>query len=876
MSPIQQMLLGAGGAVATKTYVDDIFSTFLYKGNNTNNHHIQNGVDLTEGGLVWIKDRDQTSNHTLTDSAYLMNTTNKDFLQTNTNNVAQTGPLINSFESNGFKLSSEWYANSAYDYSSWTFRKAPGFFDVVSWTGGDETYKNISHSLGSVPGMIIVKRVSSGTGDWFVFHRDLNGGTNSWQYRVSLNNTWSESSAGQSFLYSAPTATQFQIGDWFTGNGSDYIAYVFANGCGNSVKFDGTDDHLLTSSSSDFTFGTGDFTIEHWFKTDSTHDGVLVDARMASASYQTNFSTYITSNTYRFYSQGLDRITSSTFDLNTWHHVAAVRNSGTTTIYLNGVSQGTYSDSNNYDNTRFTIGSFGVNTSSYEFNGHISNVKITKGQALYTSNFTPSADSLTQASQGSTASNVKLLCCNSNSIIGTTVGSVTSGGNPTLTNDDPFGDSAANVFGENEDQSVIKTGSYVGTGSAGFEVNVGFEPSWVMVKSATSSENWEMYDSMRGLAVSGDAERLKANTTDSEDTNSNWFAVTANGFIVNSTSGSANSNGQTYIYLAIRRPDGYVGKPIELGTNAFNMPLGLTDGTKPAFNTGFPVDFLTFKKPAASGDWFTGARMMGAFQLFTNSSDDKDSNANILWDFQDGMGGWSGLTSGYQGYGFKRHAGFDVVCYTGNGRTQAEGGQTIKHSLSKTPEMIWLKYKNDSYDWQVYHKGLNGGTNPENYKLQLNDTSSESGNAAWWNNTAPTSTAFTVGDSTRVNYNGGKYIAMLFASVEGISSVGSYDGSLSDVTITTGFQPRFILIKGYNALSNGRQWIVMDSVRGFNPSGNTDYLYLNSSSAQNGGGPEPYISGISSTGFTLLAGKGDTNARFEDGTYRQYIYYAHA
>ena len=106
MSPIQQMLLGAGGAVATKTYVDDVFSTFLYKGNNTNNHHIQNGVDLTEGGLVWIKDREQTSNHTLTDSAYLMNTTNKDFLQTNTNNVAQTGPLINSFESNGFKLSS--------------------------------------------------------------------------------------------------------------------------------------------------------------------------------------------------------------------------------------------------------------------------------------------------------------------------------------------------------------------------------------------------------------------------------------------------------------------------------------------------------------------------------------------------------------------------------------------------------------------------------------------------------------------------------------------------------------------------------------------------------------------------------------------------
>ena len=67
MSPIQQMLLGAGGAVATKTYVDDVFSTFLYTGNATA-RSINTSIDMTEGGLVWIKDRGSAYNHSLQDT----------------------------------------------------------------------------------------------------------------------------------------------------------------------------------------------------------------------------------------------------------------------------------------------------------------------------------------------------------------------------------------------------------------------------------------------------------------------------------------------------------------------------------------------------------------------------------------------------------------------------------------------------------------------------------------------------------------------------------------------------------------------------------------------------------------------------------------
>ena len=56
--PIQQMMLGGGGAVATKTYVDDIFSTYVYTGNNTAGRVVNNGIDFSgEGGLTWIKRR---------------------------------------------------------------------------------------------------------------------------------------------------------------------------------------------------------------------------------------------------------------------------------------------------------------------------------------------------------------------------------------------------------------------------------------------------------------------------------------------------------------------------------------------------------------------------------------------------------------------------------------------------------------------------------------------------------------------------------------------------------------------------------------------------------------------------------------------------
>ena len=169
--PIQQMLLGAG-AVATKPYVDDVFHVQVHAGNSAT-RSINNGIDLAgKGGLIWAKTRNvANSSHTLFDT--VRGATK--YLSSNDGDAeaTYTGNGITSFNNNGYTLGddSSWQGlnHSGNKYVLNTFCKASGFFDVVTYTGNGSN-RTIAHSLGSVPGMIIVKNTSS-SGDWSVYHR---------------------------------------------------------------------------------------------------------------------------------------------------------------------------------------------------------------------------------------------------------------------------------------------------------------------------------------------------------------------------------------------------------------------------------------------------------------------------------------------------------------------------------------------------------------------------------------------------------------------------------------------------------------------------------------------------------------------------------
>jgi len=883
MSPIQQMLLGAGGAVATKTYIDDIFSTYLWEGNATSGRAINNGIDLsTEGGMTWIKRRSSSGgNNCLFDTERGAG----ELLIANQDAAEYTSTArMSAFNSNGFTIGSDNGTNKANeDFASWTFRKAPGFFDVVTYTGNGSN-RTIAHSLGSIPGMIIIKNRDNGF-SWRVYHRGM-GATKYNQL------SYPNSSATSSIHWNdtEPTASVFSLGteSAVNNNGDSFVAYVFAGGestaaTARSVEFDGANDELTCSESYiPNTDSSTNFCLETWVKTDN--DG---------SSWEVIYSQYVGSGAGRMFfgingnkiELDLDGM-SGTFNTGAnsvyggqWYHVAWTFDGTTHRLFLNGELKDTNvpaNFSNGIGQSNPRLGGIIHAWSSFDLDGKLSNFRITHGQAVYTSSFRPPTEPLTTTSQGVTGSNCKLLCCNNSTITNNdgSSGTLTVSGGLTASTDSPFDDPAGFVFGDAGDQNVIKCGSVtLPSGETNVAAYLGFEPQWLMFKQSDGTDDWDIYDTMRGWKWNkpGDgsssagsiAETLEPNTSDAEANRWQATSLRSTGFHLD----GVGSGSKTFIYMAIRRPDGYVGKPPELGTGVFAMDTGAGSSTIPNFDANFPVDFTFLRTPASSSDWFTGARLIGNQTLKTNSTAAESAATAAYWRFDDNKGwnAYNGYDSTYQSWMWKRHAGFDVVTYTGNGATQAQGGQTIKHNLSKTPEMIWLKYRNDTYDWQVYHKGLNGGTNPENYKLQLNDTSAESSNAAWWNNTAPTSTAFTVGDSTRVNYNGGKYIAMLFASVDGISKVGYYTGTSNSNPQTVGFLPRIVLVKRADGTGD---W---NLVRDFNYSGSHDKrMRLNKTNTQS---DDDNWMDVTSTTFNPGVGIGNSIINSNGA---EYVYYAHA
>tara|TARA_R100001443_G_scaffold109462_1_gene120761 strand:- start:1 stop:648 length:648 start_codon:yes stop_codon:yes gene_type:complete len=214
---------------------------------------------------------------------------------------------------------------------------------------------------------------------------------------------------------------------------------------------------------------------------------------------------------------------------------------------------------------------------------------------------------------------------------------------------------------------------------------------------------------------------------------------------------------------------------------------------------------------------------------------------------------------------WKRHAGFDVVAFDGRNVT----GTQIPHQLGKAPEMLWVKCRNDTYDWNVWHKGLNGGTNSEQYYIYLNSTAAEAQASSRWNNTLPTSTHVTLGDSSHVNGGSSRvYLMMLFASVDGISKVGYYDAADTDVTVSVGFQPRFVIVKKSNG---GDSWVTFDTVRGWATTDNgiSQRLTIDGNVAQ---ANDQHTTTLTSDGFIAETGSGNMNG----GAGGKYIYYCHA
>jgi len=200
---------------------------------------------LGKGGMVWTKSRSNAINNIVVDS--VRGGTNALITDLTAANSADTGYHISNFNSNGYSLQGAGSGDNynGYKYVSWTFRKQPKFFDVVTYTGNGSSARDIAHSLGSTPGCVMVKCTSS-TGPWIVWHRSM-GGNNYIQY---LNNTDPRVNGGAPFWNNtAPTSTVFTVGNDSDINrsGYTYVAYLFAHEAGG-FGLTGTDNVISCGS----------------------------------------------------------------------------------------------------------------------------------------------------------------------------------------------------------------------------------------------------------------------------------------------------------------------------------------------------------------------------------------------------------------------------------------------------------------------------------------------------------------------------------------------------------------------------------------------------------------------------------------------------
>ena len=617
MDPISRVVAaGAAGAGAAGAalYVDDVFNTYLYDGNDGSNRAINNGIDLSgEGGCVWLKHRGGAFNGIMVqDTERFVSSSNSNQLDTSSSAAEADFSGFTSFNSNGFSVSDfagDLYNANGEDYVSWSFRKAPGFFDVVTYTGNG-TSQNISHNLGSVPGAIFIKCTTTAR-DWVVYHRS----TGATKY-LKLNTT--DGTATNSFYFddTTPTASSFRVADAFdvNQNGQTFVAYLFAH-----------DDQS---------------------------------------------------------------------------------------------------------------------------------------------------------------------------------------------------------FGTNEDEAIVKCGSYTGNGSTSNVVTVGFEPQWLLVKRTDGSgQDWHLFDVMRGM-IGNRIARLYPNTSGAEAVASGYgVQPLANGFDITASGTDFNGNNFNYIYIAIRRPH----KPPEAGTDVFAVDTkSVSSANTPSYSANFPVDLAIRRNNITSTDSNEWCTRITNSLLYSNKTDTEVDGGSTFLDFFAFNNGWatdaSADSTDYL-WMLKRAPGFfDVVSWSGNG----SANRAINHNLTVIPELYITKRRTTNENWIVTTDDLIASAEG----FFLNTTNAKlTGLSAFSSVSSPTSSVFYVGSDSSINGSSDDYIAYLFASLDGISKIGTYTGTGNDgINVNCGFTAgaRFVMIKRTDSTGN---WFVWDSTRGI-VSGNDPYIFLNSTSAE--------------------------------------------
>ena len=263
-------------------------------------------------------------------------------------------------------------------------------------------------------------------------------------------------------------------------------------------------------------------------------------------------------------------------------------------------------------------------------------------------------------------------------------------------------------------------------------------------------------------------------------------------------------------------------------------------GNQGAYRSGFPVDMAFHKVITNSiNPYEIGSRITQGRSFNTTDTSAEATQSDQQYDYMDGWNSEGSSSSTKYAWMWKRARGFfDVLAYTGTG-----SATTVTHNLGVVPEMIWVKCRSHAVDWAVYHKDLSAGQ-----YVMLNKTNAVDTNSAYFTTTTPTSSVFSIGVGEYTNQATDRtYVAYLFATVAGVSKVGSFTQS-GATNVACGFSgdtPSFILLKRTDSTGD---WLTFDSARGI-VAGNDSSLDLNNTDAAvtNADVVDPYSGGFATT-----------------------------
>ena len=245
------------------------------------------------------------------------------------------------------------------------------------------------------------------------------------------------------------------------------------------------------------------------------------------------------------------------------------------------------------------------------------------------------------------------------------------------------------------------------------------------------------------------------------------------------------------------------------------------------------------------------------FTLGTESDINGDGRTNVAWNWKAETAFSNDASSTSIGSidsagSVNDTAGFSIVTYTGTG-----SNATVKHGLSTKPSWILVKGINTDENWINYYGDATD-------YLQLNSNVASVDAANIWQDTHPTTSVFSIGDSGKVNNDGSNYVAYCFANKKGYSKASSYigNGSATGPFIFTGFRPALVLLKSH---SNNVNWKIFDNKRDpFNDgTGNTFNVNENGAEDDN----TAYAIDFLSNGFRVPNTNGNMNPSGETITY---------